>query len=116
MNTFIRDNKQHLAFLLLTIFVGTPVQAADFNCAIPQFGELFIDTANGEVTMNAEETMTSEVATTNSNYRFEFKGKKNKFKAVINRSNGQIILSDACTPDCWGGALYGTCTPVKAKF
>lgn len=93
-----------------------PASAADLNCVIPQLGELFIDTTSGEVTKDADETMKAEIATTNTNYRFEFKGKINKFKAVINRASGQIILSDACTPTCWGGPMYGSCSQVKAKF
>lgn len=109
-----RDIQSILAAALL--LAAWPACAVDLNCTGQQFGELFIDTASGEVTKNAEETMTSEVATTNTSYRFEFKGKINKFKAVINRASGQIILSDACLPTCWGGPIYGTCTQVKAKF
>lgn len=110
--------KQDIRYIVATalFLAAAPVFAADLNCTGPQFGELYVDTASGEVTKNAEETMTSEVATTNTSYRFEFKGKINKFKAVIHRGSGQIILSDACLPTCWGGPLYGTCTPVKAKF
>ena len=98
------------------VLASQAASAADLNCVIPQLGELFIDTATGEITKDADETMKAEIATTNTNYRFEFKGKINKFKAVINRASGQVILSDACTPTCWGGAMYGTCSQVKAKF
>ncbi len=105
-----------LGMTLITVMLSLPAQAADLNCVIPQLGELFIDTENGEVTKDADETMKAEIATSNISYRFEFKGKINKFKAVINRGSGQIILSNACAPECWGGPIYGTCEPVKAKF
>lgn len=79
-------------------------------------GEIFIDTVTGVVTKSAEETLKVEIATENTHYRFEFKGKKNQFKAVINRATGQIILDDACTPDCWGGPIFGICSVIKAKL
>jgi hypothetical protein len=102
--------------LLGAMLVTAPALAADFYCTGPQMGELFIDTKTGNVTKGAEETLTAEIATENSHYRFQFKGKKNQFKAIINRANGQIELDDACTPECWGGPIFGTCTVVKAKF
>lgn len=105
-----------LIFMLLAMFTGIPAQAVDLNCSIPQMGEIFVDTASGTVTKGADETLKVEIATENSHYRFEFKGKKNQFKAIINRANGQIELDDACTPECWGGPIFGTCTVVKAKF
>ncbi len=79
-------------------------------------GELFVDTQTGIVTKSAEESLKVEMATENSNYRFNFRGKKSQFKALINRSNGQIILDEACMPECWGGPIFGTCKPVKAKL
>lgn len=103
-------------FLLGSILASTPALAVDFICAIPQVGELFIDTQTGNVTKGADEVLKVEIATENSHYRFEFKGKKNQFKALINRANGQIELDDACTPDCWGGPIFGICTPIKAKY
>jgi hypothetical protein len=105
-----------LIFMLTAMLAANNTLAADFNCTGPQMGELFIDTTSGNVTKGAEETLKVEIATDNSNYRFEFKGKKNKFKALINRTNGQIELDEACTPECWGGPIFGTCTVVKAKF
>ena len=103
-------------FLFSTILASTPAFAVDFICAIPQVGELFIDTQTGNVTKGADEVLKVEVATESSHYRFEFKGKKNQFKALINRVNGLIELDDACTPECWGGPIFGSCTVVKAKF
>ena len=106
-----------LVFFMFAAMLATgTTHAVDFNCAIPQVGELFIDTQTGNVAKGAEEVLKVEIATENSHYRFEFKGKKNQFKALINRANGQIVLEDACTPECWGGPIFGTCTPVKAKF
>lgn len=105
-----------IGMALFMVMPNLPAQAADLNCVIPQLGELFIDTESGEVTKDADETMKAEIASSNTSYRFEFKGKINKFKAVINRGSGQIILSNACAPECWGGPVYGTCEPVKAKF
>lgn len=105
------------ALLLITALTATaPILAADLYCTGPQMGEIFIDTTSGNVTKSAEEMLKVEVATENSHYRFTFKGKKSQFKAVINRQNGQIILDDACTPECWGGPIFGTCTPTKAKI
>jgi hypothetical protein len=112
----IKDRVAFSFSILAAMLVTAPALAADFNCAGPQMGELFIDTQSGNVTKGAEETLKVEIATENSNYRFEFKGKKNKFKALINRANGQIELDEACTPECWGGPIFGTCTVVKAKF
>jgi hypothetical protein len=111
--------KNHICCLILgviAILAITPAMAVDLICSGQQMGELFVDTASGMVTISANETLKVEVATENSNYRFEFKGKTNKFKAVINRTNGQIILDAACTPLCWGGPIYGNCVPVKTKF
>lgn len=119
MSKIKRDIPSFLAAATLAtaaVLATSPASAVDLTCTGQHLGELFIDTASGEVTKDAAETLTLEVATTNTNYRFEFKGKINKFKAVINRATGQIILSDACIPTCWGGPIYGTCTPVKAKF
>lgn len=112
MNNRIASSIFMVAAMLLT--VATP--AADFACSGPQMGELYIDTKSGNITKGAEETQKVEIATENTNYRFEFKGKKNQFKALINRANGQIEMDDACTPECWGGPIFGTCTVVKAKF
>jgi hypothetical protein len=106
-----------LSIILVTaILASAPARAVDFSCSGPQMGELFIDTTTGNVTKGAEESLKAEIATENSHYRFEFKGKKSQFKALINRANGQIMLEDACMPECWGGPIFGTCTPVKAKF
>lgn len=99
-----------------TFFSCSPTWSADLNCSGPHMGEIFIDTTSGKVTKSAEEFLTVEIATENSHYRFEFKGKRNQFKAIINRATGQIILDDACTPECWGGPIFGTCTQVKAKL
>jgi hypothetical protein len=101
---------------MLAILAINPAKAVDLICTGQQMGDLFVDTTSGIVTFSANETLKVEVATENSNYRFEFKGKTNKFKAVINRTNGQIILDAACTPMCWGGPIYGNCVPVKTKF
>lgn len=119
MNAFLPDIKKNVtraALMLAAMLVSTQLVAADFNCSIPQMGEIFIDTTTGSVTKSAEETLTVTIATENSHYRFDFKGKKNQFKALINRSNGEIILDEACTPNCWGGPIFGTCTVVKAKL
>lgn len=119
MNAILSIVKNYTACSMLAVtslLVAAPIMAADFNCSGPQMGELFIDTATGNVTKGAEETLKVEIATENSHYRFEFKGKKSQFKALINRANGQIELDEACTPDCWGGPIFGTCKPVKAKF
>jgi hypothetical protein len=119
MNTIRQHPNRHLGpalLLLAATFATAPATAADFLCTGPQMGDIFINTESGNVTKSAEETETVEIATENSHYRFEFKGKKNQFKAIINRGTGQIILDDACLPECWGGPLYGTCTPVKAKL
>jgi hypothetical protein len=105
-----------ITLVLIILFTGNSIWAADLNCSGPQMGEIFIDTKTGNVTKSAEESLTVEVATENTHYRFEFKGKKSQFKATINRASGQIILEDACTPECWGGPIFGICTPVKAKF
>lgn len=94
----------------------TPAFAVDLSCSGLQMGELFINTETGMVTKSAVETLKVDITTESSIYRFEFKGKKNQFKAIINRTNGQIILDEACTPECWGGPIFGNCTPVKVKF
>lgn len=119
MYSLMSGLKAHAAcaiILIASTLVTAPGFAADFICTGPQMGDLFIDTQTGSVTKSAEETQTVEIATENSNYRFEFKGKKNQFKAIINRANGQIILDQACTPECWGGPIFGTCSTVIAKF
>lgn len=105
-----------IILVITSLFSCNIIWAADLNCSGPHMGEIFIDTTTGSVTKSAEETLTVEIATENSHYRFEFKGKRNQFKAIINRATGQIILDDACTPTCWGGPIFGTCTPVKAKL
>jgi hypothetical protein len=79
-------------------------------------GDVFIDTTSGSVSKSAEETLKVEITTENSHYRFTFKGKKNKFKAIINRQSGQIVLDEACIPECWGGPIFGNCIPIKAKI
>ena len=79
-------------------------------------GELFIDTTAGKVTKSAEESLTVTMTTENTHYGFSFKGKSSKFKATINRANGQIIMDEACTPECWGGPIFGNCATVKAKL
>jgi len=112
----IKNFTRHAILAIAAMLAITPAMAVDLVCTGQQMGELFVDTATGVVTISANETLKVEVATENSNYRFEFKGKKNKFKAVINRTNGQIILDAACIPMCWGGPIYGSCIPVKAKF
>lgn len=114
--TTIKHRAALVFFMFAALLATGPTHAVDFICAIPQVGELFIDTQTGNVTKGADEVLKVEVATESSHYRFEFKGKKNQFKALINRVNGLIELDDACTPDCWGGPIFGTCTPVKAKF
>lgn len=114
--TNYKDCLARSIFLLTALLAATPALSADFICAIPQVGELYIDTQTGNVTKGAEEVLKVEIATENSHYRFEFKGKKNQFKALINRANGQIQLDEACTPECWGGPVFGICTPIKAKF
>ena len=106
----------HALFTIAATLMAVPVLAADFNCTGPQMGEIFIDTTSGNITKGAEETLTVKITTENSLYRFEFKGKKSQFKAIINRANGQLILDEACTPECWGGPIFGTCTPIKAKL
>lgn len=119
MNTFFFDHKKsivHTLFMMSAIFATFPIIAADLYCTGQQMGELFIDTTAGSVTKSAEETLKVEIITENSHYRFVFKGKKSQFKAIINRQNSQIILEEACTPDCWGGPIFGTCTPIKAKI
>lgn len=112
----IRFNLTSAFLVIANLLTCCSVWAADLNCSGPQMGEIFVDTKTGNVTKSAEESLTVEVATENTHYRFEFKGKKSQFKATINRANGQIILEDACTPECWGGPIFGICTPVKAKF
>lgn len=110
-------NFSHSAILVVaSMLATTPAMGVDLVCSGQQMGELFVNTETGTVTISAKETLKVEVATETSNYRFEFKGKINKFKAVINRTNGQIILDAACTPMCWGGPIYGDCVPVKAMF
>ena len=114
--TTIKHRAALVFFMFAALLTTGPTLAVDFICAIPQVGELYIDTETGNVTKGAEEVLKVEIATEKSHYRFEFKGKKNQFKALINRANGQIELDDACTPECWGGPIFGTCTVVKAKF
>ena len=111
-----RHSLTGVILVITSFFSCNTTWAADLNCTGPQMGEIFIDTTTGKVTKSAEESLTVEIATENSHYRFEFKGKRNQFKAIINRATGQIILDDACTPSCWGGPIFGTCTPVKAKL
>jgi hypothetical protein len=112
----IRHSLAGIILVFTPLFLYNTAWAIDLNCSGPQMGEIFIDTTTGNVTKSAEETLTVEIATENSHYRFEFKGKKNQFKAIINRATGQIILDDACTPTCWGGPIFGTCTVIKAKL
>lgn len=115
--SYIRHSLSGTILLLIPLFACyNTVWAADLNCSGPQMGEIFIDTTTGNVTKSAEETLKVEMATENSHYRFEFNGKRNQFKAIINRATGQIILDDACTPTCWGGPIFGNCTVVKAKL
>lgn len=114
--SYIRHSLSGAILLLTPFFSYNTVWAIDLNCSGPQMGEIFIDTTTGSVTKSAEETLTAEIATENSHYRFEFKGKRSQFKAIINRATGQIILDDACTPTCWGGPIFGTCAVVKAKL
>lgn len=102
--------------MVTTLFFCTPALAVDFVCTGPQMGELFVDTTTGKVTKSADESLTVVIITENSNYGFSFKGKTSQFKATINRATGQITLDDACTPQCWGGPIFGSCTPVKAKY
>lgn len=102
--------------LASALFMSAQTTAADLVCTGPQMGEIFIDTTAGKVTKSADESLTVEIITENSNYGFVFKGKTSKFKATINRANGQITLDDACTPQCWGGPIFGTCTAIKAKL
>lgn len=99
-----------------TLIISAQSIAADLVCIGPQMGEIFIDLATGKVTKSADESLTVVIATENSNYSFVFKGKTSKFKATINRSNGQMTLDDACTPECWGGPVFGTCTAFKGKL
>lgn len=112
----IRHSLTGVILVITSFFSSHASLAVDLNCSGPHMGEIFIDTISGKVTKSAEESLTVEIATENSHYRFEFKGKRNQFKAIINRATGQIILDDACTPECWGGPIFGTCTQVKAKL
>lgn len=102
--------------MIAAVFISTQATANDLVCTGPQMGEIYINTQTGKVTKSAEESLTVIVATENTHYGFVFKGKISQFKATINRANGQIILDDACTPQCWGGPIFGNCTSVKAKF
>ena len=114
---FLIKNYMRGSILFVSAMLAiTPALAVDLNCSGPQMGALFVNTESGMVTKSAEETLKVDITAEDSNYRFEFKGKKNKFKALINRTSGEIILDDACTPQCWGGPIFGNCTPVKAKF
>ncbi|HUX90755.1 MAG TPA: hypothetical protein VMV48_08705 [Gallionellaceae bacterium] len=100
----------------LAISITSQAVASDLVCTGPQMGEIFIDTKTGKVTKGAEESLTVKIATEKSLYGFVFKGKISQFKATINRTSGQIILDEACTPQCWGGPIFGNCTNVKAKL
>lgn len=102
--------------MMTALFTSAQAMAIDLVCIGPQMGEIFVDTTTGKVTKSADESLTAVISTENSNYGFEFKGKNSQFKATINRANGQITLNDACTPQCWGGPIFGTCTPLKAKY
>ena len=105
------------AILILTATsFFTQAKAADLACTGPQMGEMFINTTTGIVTKSAEESIKVKVSTEKSHYRFVYKGKISQFKATINRATGEIILDDACTPQCWGGPIFGICTTIKAKF
>jgi hypothetical protein len=119
MNTNKRDSTQLIVTSMLMVaalFFTTRAAAIDLVCIGPQMGEIFVDTATGKITKSADESLTVVITTENSNYGFLFKGKTSQFKATINRANGQITLDDACTPQCWSGPIFGTCTPVKAKY
>jgi len=110
--------KQIIASIIVvaTLCISTQAIAADLVCTGPQMGEIFVDLTGGKVTKSADESLSVVITTENSNYSFVFKGKTSKFKATINRANGQITLDDACTPECWGGPIFGTCTAIKAKL
>lgn len=105
-----------LILLLVAMVISVQANAVDLVCSGPHMGEIFIDTTNGKVTKSAEETLTVVITTENTHYGFIFKGKTSQFKATINRANSQIILDDACTPQCWAGPIFGNCTSVKAKI
>ena len=102
--------------MVAAITISTQAMSADLVCTGPQMGEIFIDTQTGKVTKSAEESLTVKIVTEKSHYGFAFKGKSSHFKATINRANGQIILDDACTPQCWAGPIFGDCKTVKAKL
>jgi len=119
MNTNKRDftNLTVTTILIMTaLLFANRAAALDLVCIGPQMGEIFVDTTTGKITKSADESLTVVISTENSNYGFSFKGKASQFKATINRATGQITLDDACTPQCWGGPIFGTCTPVKAKY
>jgi len=119
MNTNKRDftNLTVTTILIMTaLLFANRAAALDLVCIGPQMGEIFVDLTGGKVTKSADESLSVVITTENSNYSFVFKGKTSKFKATINRANGQITLDDACTPECWGGPIFGTCTAIKAKL
>ena len=116
MLLIVKHRPAYLLAFASVMLLAVPAHAVVLNCSGPHMGEIFIDTATGSVTKSAEETLKVEIATEDSHYRFQFKGKKNQFKALINRASGQIIMDDACTPECWGGPIFGVCIPVKAKL
>lgn len=119
MNSHTLDLKKYAIPAVLMIgatLLSFPTMAIELHCTGPQMGEIFVDTTTGNVSKSAEETLKVEISTENTHYRFVVKSKLNQFKAIINRQTGQIILDDACIPACWGGPIFGTCTPIKAKF
>lgn len=119
MNTNKTDIKnQALALILvaMSIFFTSQAMASDLVCTGPHMGEIFIDTKTGMVTKSAEESLKVPIVTEKTHYGFVYKGKISQFKATVNRATGQIILDEACTPQCWGGPIFGSCTNVKAKL